>query len=274
MKENLKDKPVKFGEVLSTDEGDIQWLKNAAFNLRNTSGKTIVRVAVDIIFEATNNSTPFSHTMVRGVIDNQGKSDNSLSDTISVKLGDSIRFEISDDGYKGVLSFLQSLYGSDFKLKRVALAPKIIVFSDDTMWSYGFNFRHDPNNKDKWLIEEPATAALKKISFSTNTPSPRAECIPLSKISKISLSLLSSKKGAATANYFGCYYPTSLLLTSCGSSGLVNCAQATMNFSSTERGITIQHQFAHCFLPYYSYGSNTCWMLIPYSLRKCAIMRD
>ena len=231
--------------------------------------------------------------MVRGVIDNQGKSDNSLSDTISVKLGDSIRFEISDDGYKGVLSFLQSLYGSDFKLKRVALAPKIIVFSDDTMWSYGFNFRHDPNNKDKWLIEEPATAALKKISFSTNTPikepataalkkisfstntpSPRAECIPLSKISKISLSLLSSKKGAATANYFGCYYPTSLLLTSCGSSGLVNCAQATMNFSSTERGITIQHQFAHCFLPYYSYGSNTCWMLIPYSLRKCAIMRD
>ncbi len=236
VKENQKDKSVKFGEALTSDDSDIKWLKNASFNLRSNSRKTIVGVAVDIVFEAANSDTPYSNTIMRGGVDKQLGA-NLPSEILNVEFGDSLRFDISTERNQGILNFLTKLYGSNFKLKKISLSPQFIIFSDDTMWSYGFNFKRDPDSKERWLIDSSENVTPEKISYSPNILNTRAKCLTLAETKKASISPVSLSKKTAPPAFVTCWYPTSASVASCGSNGLVNCKIFNMNFGEAARGI-------------------------------------
>jgi hypothetical protein len=157
---------VTIDEVLSPDERDISWLRNTSFRIKSNSNKTIIGIAVDVIFEPLSKAPRYIHTIVRGgAVPVEKTATPPNDDFIMIKYGDSVYFEVSDDRYEGMLKSIKGAYGEDYKLKKVALGIQFVIYSDDTMWSYGFDFKRDPVNKNGWISVDN-DKGIKKISLN------------------------------------------------------------------------------------------------------------
>ena len=103
------DKGIAFNVPFKPGTPDHEWLKGLAFNVKNTSNKTIVFVSLYLMFgHFRQDHTPGAYQFRRGAFKVPGE--KSLVGTpLELKPGDSLKFEISDEIYSNIHEFLRRI---------------------------------------------------------------------------------------------------------------------------------------------------------------------
>ncbi|MBS1812214.1 MAG: hypothetical protein JST84_28880, partial [Acidobacteria bacterium] len=84
---------------------------------------------------------------------------------IYVKPLDTLDFQISDEKYKNLESFLKEKLGNSFTLREVQLMIERIIYDDDTAYVTGTNMRRDPDKRNQWINEKYFDQIKRKISL-------------------------------------------------------------------------------------------------------------
>ena len=145
----LKDKRVNVGQpFLSGDD----WLERMTFKLKNTSGKTLRRVELELEFpEVKLNNATFLFTIHYGQI--PGVPDPDSTEMPSVQPDKTFEMKFDDRTYTSLRQ--RVLQGVSVTKARVRIST--VIFTDGTSWHNGFWHRQDPNNPRKWImIERPS----------------------------------------------------------------------------------------------------------------------
>jgi len=137
-------KEIKFGEKFV---GDNDWLKGAKFRLKNTTGKKIVFIELDVDFPETRVSgAEVSYRINLGRIPNL----NHSAAPLSVLPGGEAEADIDEKRYGNLVKLVQESHPvSDISRARVQVG--FVVFEDATAWSAGAFYRQDAENPKRWL---------------------------------------------------------------------------------------------------------------------------
>lgn len=138
-------KAVKLGEKF--DEGD-DWLNGATFKLKNTSGKEIVYVELDLNFpETTSSGNEMSFPLKLGR--RPGES-NSTRAPLLLKPGEDVGITLGEKKYEELTRFIETRQPIS-NLTKVRVSFGFVVFNDGTAWSAGNFYRQDPNNPKRYI---------------------------------------------------------------------------------------------------------------------------
>jgi len=148
--EPLKSTETIAGSERSNDfEADADWLNHLTIKIKNTSGKTITWMLVNLLFsEVTKEGSVALHQIFLGVDPDAPFSRPEL------RLASNETFEIPLSAKSEELKRLVSVIGSGMPLENVS---KIEVefhgalFDDGTRFETGLRYRRDPNDPHKWI---------------------------------------------------------------------------------------------------------------------------
>ncbi len=155
----LKGEPLQFKERVDTNEGfriaefeaDADWIKNLSIALRNTSGKTITYVLVNLHFvEITKNGGTALNQIFVGV-DPQRKFSRP---ELLVKPGQTFEIRLADQ-YARITDLAKAMDNFPVEnISRVWVEFHAALFDDATMFEVGTWYRRDPNDPKKWIVIE------------------------------------------------------------------------------------------------------------------------
>lgn len=162
----LRGMPVSDQKFLEDDD----WLKSLTLSVKNTSGRIIKYIEIDLIFPRPQDSpgerVSRDHLMYGQYPLLPGEAVSPSSEP-PVMPNDSVNITLSD--YEGTMEFLkQTSYGTS--IKDLELEISMVIFDDDTKWSGGQLYRRDPNNPDGWI---PIPKRQDKIPNGNNAVRPR-----------------------------------------------------------------------------------------------------
>jgi hypothetical protein len=137
-------KAVKFGEKVA---GGDDWLKGAKFRLKNSSGKKIVFIELDVNFPETRASgAEVSYRINLGRIPNISHS----AEPLSILPGAEVEADVDDKRYGDLVKLVEHRHRiSD--ISRALVQVGFVVFEDGTAWSAGVFYRQDAENPRRWL---------------------------------------------------------------------------------------------------------------------------
>ncbi|MEK6334225.1 MAG: hypothetical protein AABM67_04695 [Acidobacteriota bacterium] len=143
----LRGMPVSDQKFLEDDD----WLKSLTLSVKNTSGRIIKYIEIDLIFPRPQDSLgeriSRDHLMYGQYPLLPGEAVSPSSEA-PVMPNDSVSITLSD--YEGMMEFLkQTNYGAS--IRDLELEISMVIFNDDTKWSGGRLYRRDPNNPDGWI---------------------------------------------------------------------------------------------------------------------------
>jgi hypothetical protein len=127
------------------------WLKGAAFKLKNLSGKAITYIELSLDFPETQSSgteMSFRNTLGRrsGI--------NTPAEPLFIMPGDEFSVTIDEGRYEGLTKFIEKRHPiSDINVARVRIG--FLIFEDNTGWAGGEYYRPDPNNPTTYLPVGP-----------------------------------------------------------------------------------------------------------------------
>ena len=102
------NKGIAFNVPFKPDTPDNEWLKGLAFNVKNTSNKTIVFVSLYLMFgHFGQDYAPAAYSFRRGAFKVPGEK-SFVGTPLELKPGDSLKFEISDEVYSNIHKLLSS----------------------------------------------------------------------------------------------------------------------------------------------------------------------
>jgi hypothetical protein len=136
-------------------EGDSEWLKNLTLNLRNTSGKTITYMQVDLYFpEVTKNGATALSQIFMGVDPDRKfqRAELSLAANERIDLPLSARY----DDLKRLVESAHTIPVDN--VAKLGVDIHAALFEDGTLFEAGTLFKRnpDPNALQKWIkIETP-----------------------------------------------------------------------------------------------------------------------
>lgn len=158
----LKDKRVNVGQpFLSGDD----WLEGMTFKLKNTSGKTLRRVELELEFpEVKLDNATFLFTIHYGQI--PGVPDSDSTEMPSVQPGETLEMKFDDRTYTSLRQ--RVLHGVSVTKARVRIST--VIFTNGTSWHNGFWHKQDPNNPRKWImIDKPSEQNANKDPLRTKS---------------------------------------------------------------------------------------------------------
>lgn len=151
----LRGEPVKVSEVVRVEEGiralefdaDSDWLKDLSLELRNTSGKAITYVVVNLHFPGvTKNGSTALHQIFLGV-DPDGKfprAELRLAPTESIVIPLRSRYE--------EIQKLAKLMGvQPDEISTLWLEMHSALFEDGTLFEAGVLYRRSPDDPQRWV---------------------------------------------------------------------------------------------------------------------------
>jgi hypothetical protein len=148
---------------------DDDWLKGLTINVKNTSGRIIKYVELDLVFPRPNDSPnqPVSRDhLIYGQYPLQPGEAGPANPQPPVMPGDTVEIALTD--YEGTMDFL--LHTNYRSIKQLEIEIGMVIFDDDTKWSGGRLYRRDPTRPDGWMLlpapgkKTPNTSSLGPIS--------------------------------------------------------------------------------------------------------------
>jgi hypothetical protein len=150
------------------DEDD--WLKDLTITVKNTSGRIIKYIELDLVFPRPDNSSKQPVSRDHLIYGQYPLSPGELGPANpEPPVMPEAAAEIRLTDYDGTMNFLaQTDYGSS--IKHLEMEIGMVIFDDDTKWSGGHLYRRDPDKPDAWILIDPQKRALREIY----RPEPRA----------------------------------------------------------------------------------------------------
>lgn len=135
--------------------GDKNWLKDLTLGIKNTSGKSIVFIYIELVIENQGKLPPGMRLGIPMSVGNPRAPldrGSDLSDRVPlvVKPGEIIPFAISEDSFKYWSKFFRQYEVEDFT--RIIIDIESIHYDDGTGWKVGFETRQDPDNPSRWSV--------------------------------------------------------------------------------------------------------------------------
>jgi hypothetical protein len=148
----MKDQPVELSTftaegraiepnvAFNSTGANIEWLKGFSFDVKNTSSQPIQFISVNLIFRFNNRaSIPSVYTLRKG--ESMGPNNTPFGKKINFIPGDTIKFEIGDGDFAGLIQFLSSDGMKIEDISSVRLQVSQIDFPD-RKWVMGMMFSH------------------------------------------------------------------------------------------------------------------------------------
>jgi len=129
-------------------DGDADWLKDVTLKLTNVSDKTIIYIAIHLIFPETATAEKSStglHQIELGVHPDVP----SNRSPIALRPGDSMEVTLGNE-YGDIKKLVEKRVSID-KINTVTVRPQTALFNDGTMFFAGMLYRRDPNKPGKWI---------------------------------------------------------------------------------------------------------------------------
>jgi hypothetical protein len=144
--------------------GDDDWFKGLKVSIKNSSGKAITYISIEMFFPRENSpvlaqshdpmqTLPYAYTLGYGWKIN-------MSDAPPVGFKPTapdkqIDLELSDRQYLEIKTALAQI-GFPASIKNIRIRPEAVHFEDGTFWESGAWFKRDPNNPQKIYLIDPA----------------------------------------------------------------------------------------------------------------------
>lgn len=139
------NKVVKLGERFESEQ---DWLNGIAFKVRNSSGKEIVYLELDLNFpETANAGNEMSFPIKLG---RRPGASTVLREPLSAKPGAELVVELDENKYRELARFVETRRAiSDIHKVRPEIG--FVVFSDGTAWGAGSYLRQDPKDPNHYI---------------------------------------------------------------------------------------------------------------------------
>lgn len=144
--------------------GDDDWFKGLAVRVKNTSGKAIVYLRVELFFPRDKSYIPADprdpmQTVPYGDSIGYGGREIYMPDSPPLGLppiapGEHIELELSDRHYQYIRITLAQL-NYPATIKQIQVRPEVVYFEDGTFWQAGAWYQRDPKNPKKLYLIDP-----------------------------------------------------------------------------------------------------------------------
>jgi len=148
-KVKVKNRAVELGETF-TEEDD--WLRGLTVSLKNTSGKEIVYVEMELMFPRPGGGTEQTPVyLYRLFYGQQPSTENppAPDERKRLKPGESVDVSLPEGEEEHIKAVLAHL-GYPAETKHARFGVGVVVFGDGTMWRAGRTLNRSPNDPDTW----------------------------------------------------------------------------------------------------------------------------
>ncbi|HEX8128213.1 MAG TPA: hypothetical protein VF527_03860 [Pyrinomonadaceae bacterium] len=134
---------------------DDDWLRGLTVTVKNTSGKSIAFVELELHFNGPEKSVGeviSGYPVMYGKVPPPGSA--SFEDGVIIPPNETVDVVLADDEYRRLRTFLnQTNYPES--IKDVELIIHQVIFKDNTKWMAGSLFRRDQSDPDEWHLMFP-----------------------------------------------------------------------------------------------------------------------
>jgi hypothetical protein len=151
----LNGQPLKSIETVAGSErtndfeADADWLNHLTIKIKNTSGKTITWMLVNLLFpEVTKDGSVAMHQIFLGV------DPDAPFKRPELRLPPNETFEIHLSAKHEEIKHLVDVIGSGMPIENVSKVEiqfHAALFNDETCFETGYWYRRDPNDSHKWI---------------------------------------------------------------------------------------------------------------------------
>ena len=151
----LNGQPLKSIETVAGSErtndfeADADWLNHLTIKIKNTSGKTITWMLVNLLFpEVTKDGSVAMHQIFLGV------DPDAPFKRPELRLAPNETFEIHLSAKHEEIKHLVDVIGSGMPIENVSKVEiqfHAALFDDETRFETGYWYRRDPNDSHKWI---------------------------------------------------------------------------------------------------------------------------
>jgi hypothetical protein len=152
----LNGQPLKSTETVAGPErtnnfeADADWLNHLTIKIKNTSGKTITWMLVNLLFpEITKDGSVAMHQIFLGV------DPDAPFPRPELRLAPNETFAIPLSAKYEEIKHLVSVIGSGLPIENVSKVEvefHAALFDDETRFETGYWYRRDPNDPHKWIV--------------------------------------------------------------------------------------------------------------------------
>jgi hypothetical protein len=140
----MANKTVKLGEKLNAND---DWLKGLNLKFKNTSGKEIIYVEIDLNFPETQSS---GYEMSFPLKLGHRPGANNANAPLRLKANAETNIVLDDVKYDQLVKFIEHRH-SISAINNALIATGFIIFADGTAWSGGMFYQQDSDNPNRYV---------------------------------------------------------------------------------------------------------------------------